>query len=166
MALFLHSADPKVPPQSRWKRLLQQILSPWREFDGILLATVLALTGIGIVAIRSAVWERPISHYWLQQLIMAGISLVFLAMVARIPYERLLRWHWFTYGLTLAGLVAVLFFGTAGGGAERWISIAGVHWYAPVKSPSKGRSPSVKSSAWAFVSQSIICGCGATCQRV
>ncbi len=126
MALFLHSADPKVPPQSRWKQLLQQILSPWREFDGILLATVLALTGIGIVAIRSAVWERPISHYWLQQLIMAGISLVFLAMVARIPYERLLRWHWFTYGLTLAGLIAVLFFGTAGGGAERWISIAGV----------------------------------------
>jgi hypothetical protein len=99
---LLGNVDPKVSSQPRWKKLLRQILAPWREFDGMLLATVLALTGIGILAIRSAVWERPISHYWLQQLIMAGISLVFLGMVARIPYERLLRWHWFTYFLTLA----------------------------------------------------------------
>jgi rod shape determining protein RodA len=113
---------PRRSVTSRFQRL-QQWLWPWKEFDGILLITVLALTGMGVLAIHST---GSSSTYWLRQLIMVGVSLIPLFALARWNYEGWLRWHWVTYALTILALLAVMVVGTSGGGAERWISIAGV----------------------------------------
>ncbi|NJK62706.1 MAG: rod shape-determining protein RodA [Synechococcaceae cyanobacterium SM2_3_1] len=105
------------------KRGLQQWLGAWKSFDGILLLTVLFLTGIGVLAIHST---RSESQYWIQQLVMGGASIAPCLILARWNYERLLGWHWFLYGLNLLTLIAVLFVGVSGGGAERWISVGGI----------------------------------------
>ncbi|NJL99403.1 MAG: rod shape-determining protein RodA [Synechococcaceae cyanobacterium SM2_3_2] len=97
---------------------------PWRELDGMLLGTVLTLSGFGILAIHSA--SNPDGLFWVQQLVMVCLSLMPCLCLARWNYERLLGWHWLVYGLTLAGLVAVMFVGISAGGAERWIPILGV----------------------------------------
>lgn len=99
-------------------------LRSWGELDGALLATVLALCGFGILAIRSASPDG--SLYWIQQLIMMGLGLIPCLCLARWNYERLLGWHWLVYGITLLSLIAVMFVGVTAGGAERWIPIAGV----------------------------------------
>ncbi len=99
-------------------------LKSWRELDGILLVTVLMLSGLGILAIRSA--SSPGALFWLQQLVMVGLSLIPCLYLARWNYERILGWHWLVYGITLLGLVAVMFVGVSAGGAERWIPILGV----------------------------------------
>ncbi len=98
-------------------------LGRWQDLDSVLLFTVLALAGIGILAIRSSGSES----YSTQQLIMVGPSLLLALGLARWNYERLLGWHWILmlYGSTLTALVAVLLAGVEGGGAERWLSIAG-----------------------------------------
>ncbi|MDX2272561.1 MAG: rod shape-determining protein RodA [Cyanobacteriota bacterium] len=102
---------------------IKQWLWAWKEFDGGLLCTILALTGIGILAIYSTGSDHV---YWIQQMVMAGIGIVLLFILARCPYEHGLRWHWLIYGLTLLMLIAVMFVGTAGGGAERWIMLGSV----------------------------------------
>ncbi len=105
------------------KRGLQLWLGAWKSFDGVLLLTVLFLTGIGILAIHST---RSESQYWIQQLVMGGVSVAPCLILARWNYERLLGWHWVLYGMNLLTLIAVLFVGVTGGGAERWISVGGI----------------------------------------
>ncbi len=105
--------------QSPWHHWL----GTWREFDGILFASVLALAGMGVLAIHSTDHSNV---YWTQQLIMAGICVLPCLMLSRLNYERLLQWHWLIYGLTLVSLIAVLVGGTSGGGAERWLMISGI----------------------------------------
>ncbi len=97
-------------------------LGPWREFDGFLLITILTLTGFGVLAIHTTGSDQT---FWLQQMIMAGLSLIPLFILARWNYEHWLRWHWLIYAATILMLVAVMFVGTAGGGAERWICLGG-----------------------------------------
>jgi len=94
----------------------------WRDFDWPLLLTALVLGGIGVLAIRSA---AATADFWLQHLVMIGVGLVPCFLLARIPYTQWLRWHWLIYGLALLGLLAVMFFGVAAGGAERWILVGG-----------------------------------------
>ncbi|GAB4216205.1 MAG: rod shape-determining protein RodA [Synechococcales cyanobacterium] len=110
------------PRHSFWFTLGQQWQQSWRDFDGSLLLTVLTLTAFGIIGIRSAS-SRP--ELWIQQLVMVGVSLVPCLLLARLPYDRWLRWHWFTYGISLISLVAVMFVGVSAGGAERWIMVGG-----------------------------------------
>lgn len=109
-------------PVTHWSGPLRWWLGDWQAFDGILLTTVLVLSGIGVLAIHTT----GSAAYWVQQGIMVGLSLFPCLFLARLNYEHWLNWHWFTYGVTLLSLVAVLFFGTAGGGSERWISLLGV----------------------------------------
>jgi rod shape determining protein RodA len=42
-------------------------------------------------------------------------------------YENLLNWQWIIYGVVNLLLVAVIFIGTVGLGAQRWISVGGFH---------------------------------------
>lgn len=94
----------------------------WRDFDILLLLTVLVLAGLGVLAIRSA---NDTVDFWLQHLVMIGLGLIPCLLLARMNYDHWLRWHWLTYGIALLGLIAVFFVGVSAGGAERWIMIAG-----------------------------------------
>jgi rod shape determining protein RodA len=112
-------------PHRNWLNLtgLSHWIQTWQSLDRILLATVMVLSGIGILAIQST---YPEGSFWVQQLQMLGFSLLPCLGLARRPYTDALVWHWGSYGLTLIALVVVLLFGTTSGGSERWIVIAGV----------------------------------------
>lgn len=104
----------------RW--LKESFLDPWQDFDGILLLIVLCITAMGIAAIYSV---RPDAVFWSQQLVMMIIGLGLVLVLGRVNYHVWLSWHWLTYVVILIALVAVLFIGIEGGGAERWIAIGG-----------------------------------------
>src|SRR3712207_4249809 len=104
----------------RWKSLI----APWQELDWPLLALSVGLTVFGGVMIRSAELNNGQTHWWLHWII-GGIGLTLVLLISRWRYEFLIQWHWVVYGITLAGLIAVMFIGSTANGAQRWINIAG-----------------------------------------
>ena len=94
----------------------------WRDFDGILLATVLCLNSIGILAIYST---HTTSSFWSQQGLTSILCIILAIAISRIDYRFLLKWHWLLYALVLAMLVGVLVAGVTSGGAARWLMVAG-----------------------------------------
>ncbi len=95
----------------------------WRDLDPLLLVFAASLTALGGLAIRSTVLETDLKEYWIQHLVTGGIGLLLVMLLAKFPYERLLRYHWITYVITNISLIAVLIFGKSALGAQRWIAI-------------------------------------------
>ncbi len=106
--------------QISWKSWIQ----PWQSMDWFLLILVMAMTSLGAVMIRSVELNQGWTDWW-QHLVTAGVGLCCTFAIARSRYDQLLRWYWVVYGVTNAGLLAVMFLGTEALGAQRWISIAG-----------------------------------------
>jgi len=100
-----------------------------RKCDWLLLAACLLLGLYGLVAIYSASMSNdsltggdPWS-FVRRQAIWLGIGLAALGLMVYLPYEALARLAAPLYVLNLAALGAVLVFGSAGGGAARWIGV-------------------------------------------
>ena len=81
-----------------------------------MLIFVLALTSLGIMVIGSA--KHSVQG---KQMIGLLIGLVALVIVSLIDYMWILNLQWVLYGLTIAMLLAVRFFGKDVNGATRWI---------------------------------------------
>ncbi len=104
------------------------------SYDTLLLISVLALLCIGIIMVYSAsavvAWERYQDPYlFLRKKIyftLLGLGLMFLLM--RMEYRRLLKLTLPLMALSLLLLAAVFIpgIGVVGGGARRWISLAGM----------------------------------------
>lgn len=107
----------------RWMRW-KTALAPWQELDWQLMALSIGLTGFGGVMIRSAELNNGQTDWWWHWII-GGIGLTLVLLISRWRYEILIQWHWVVYSITLAGLVAVMFVGSAANGAQRWINILG-----------------------------------------
>lgn len=107
--------------QFRWKTLLR----PWAEVDWLLILTVIGLTAMGGLAIRSTELNRGLMD-WSRHWIIGGIGLFLCLGIARWRYDNLLRWHWVIYGLMNLILVGVLFVGTTVNGAQSWVMIGGL----------------------------------------
>jgi rod shape determining protein RodA len=86
----------------------------------------LGLTFVAGILIASTQRQADYAD-WYQHWITAAVGLVLALQVARLPLERLSSVRWPIYGLTIVSLVAVRFVGTSALGAQRWISIGGVH---------------------------------------
>jgi rod shape determining protein RodA len=104
---------------------LQDLFINWMQMDWLLLILVLGLTFFGGVMIRSTELNQPVTD-WSQHWIFGGVGLVIVLVIARIPYNNLLRWHWVTYAMANGLLLAVIALGNSAKGAQRWISIAGI----------------------------------------
>ncbi|MEX0385445.1 rod shape-determining protein RodA [Spiribacter onubensis] len=104
--------------------LLQRAL----HLDGVLLALLALLAGIGVVVLYSAFGGRiePVHDH----LIRLGIGLGVLVVAAQIPPWRLARLAPWVFGAVLLLLVAVLVAGQIGGGARRWLDL-GVIGFQP-----------------------------------
>ncbi len=89
-----------------------------KDFKFSLLISVLALTCLGIMVIGSA--KQSVQG---RQIIGLVIGLIALAVVSMIDYVWILNLQWILYGLTIAMLLAVRFFGKDVNGATRWIDI-------------------------------------------
>ena len=64
---------------------------------------------------------------WYQHWITAAVGMVVALLLARVPVERITRWPWPIYGLTVASLIAVRIIGVSALGAQSWINIGGFH---------------------------------------
>src|SRR5690606_39992980 len=60
-------------------------------------------------------------HFFKRQLLGVGIGLMVMAVASRVPYRIYRKAALPIFLVTLAGLVAVLAFGTSEGGAQRWL---------------------------------------------
>lgn len=87
-----------------------------KDFKFSLLISVLALTCLGIMVIGSA--KQSVQG---RQIIGLAIGLIALAVVSMIDYVWILNLQWILYGLTIAMLLVVRFFGKDVNGATRWI---------------------------------------------
>ncbi|WP_310487339.1 FtsW/RodA/SpoVE family cell cycle protein, partial [Chamaesiphon sp. VAR_69_metabat_338] len=113
----------KSSNRSSW----QDLFIHWRQMDWLLIFIAMGLTFLGGVMIRSTELNQSAAH-WGQHWLVGTIGLAIVFVIARIPYNQLLRWHWVSYGLTNGLLVAVDFLGSSAKGAQRWISIAGFNF--------------------------------------
>ncbi|MUG97569.1 rod shape-determining protein RodA [Scytonema sp. UIC 10036] len=107
-------------PRVRWKFWFK----PWQQVDLLLFILPVALTVFGGVMIRSTELNQGLTDWWWHWL-MGGIGLVLALFISRCRYENLIQWHWITYALTNASLIAVMLVGSSAKGAQRWISVAG-----------------------------------------
>ncbi|WP_312116079.1 rod shape-determining protein RodA [Brevibacillus reuszeri] len=116
------------------KKLVIQLLTRrfFREFDYILLFTVLAISVLSTVAIYSTTINRSGMEDWYQkQLIWEIISFVCMIAFAILDY-RILRGFlsWIGYGICLILLVCVFFY-PAKNGAQCWITLPGGMQFQP-----------------------------------
>jgi rod shape determining protein RodA len=96
-------------------------------FDWTLLALVLGICAIGILNIYSAVFsigERQFPLY-LKQVQWVLMGLFFMMIVFLIDYRIINEGAYVIYGISIALLVFVAFFGYATRGSQRWISLGG-----------------------------------------
>nr|WP_294465403.1 FtsW/RodA/SpoVE family cell cycle protein [uncultured Sellimonas sp.] len=87
-----------------------------KDFKFSLLIFVIALTSLGVMVIGSA--KHSVQG---RQIIGFVIGLSALIVVSMIDYVWILNLQWILYGLTIAMLLAVRFFGKDVNGATRWI---------------------------------------------
>lgn len=84
---------------------------------------LLALIGIAFVYSATALAKDSAEHgLYLKQLIWLAIALVFSGLIAAVPYRIYMgKSAWLLYGIGVTLLVATLFVGHVGLGAQRWL---------------------------------------------
>ncbi|MBF7072624.1 rod shape-determining protein RodA [Glaciecola sp. MH2013] len=91
------------------------------HIDGFLLFALVCLMGVGLVTIYSSGgqdWDLVN-----RQLTRLGIALLVMVVLAQIPPMAYRRLAIYFYGFGLLLLLAVLFFGVIGKGAQRWLDL-------------------------------------------
>ncbi|HZK24257.1 MAG TPA: rod shape-determining protein RodA [Oscillospiraceae bacterium] len=96
-----------------------------RNFDWLLLLTVCAIVAISLLIITSTtinITGDPL-YFAKRQLIRFAVGFVAMLFILSIDYTYLHRFAPYIYLTVLALLIAVLFVGSDGGGAQRWIDL-------------------------------------------
>lgn len=97
-----------------------------KKIDIWLILNMLALTGIGIVAISSATAYSEDPTILMKQIAFLGIGIVLMILVMCIDYHMFANWYLIIYAGIILLLIAVLIFGKNVNNAKRWIVIAGI----------------------------------------
>ena len=96
------------------------------QTDYIVVICVILISIFGLVMVHSATHQDThFSYLALKQFLWVVIGLGWLVFVTGFDYHKLLQYSWWLYGLNLAMLIGVMLIGKSGGGAVRWLSIAG-----------------------------------------
>ncbi len=104
--------------------------------DALFLVLLLTLLCVGLVMLYSASYAQSeydtgytsSTRYLQKQAVCAGIGLVAMAVLSRIPADFWLRFAWPLYGISIVLLLSVLVVGESVNGARRWINIAGLQF--------------------------------------
>ncbi|MEO1431410.1 MAG: rod shape-determining protein RodA [Cyanobacteria bacterium J06632_19] len=104
--------------RNRW----QNLFKPWHQVDLLLFLLPIAVSIFGGFMIFSTELSQGQTK-WLSHFSMATVGFLLALLIARSRYEVLRQWHWVTFGLTNASLIAVMAIGVSAKGAQRWISI-------------------------------------------
>lgn len=104
-----------------WKRWLQG----WQNLDWVLLLVPTLLMAFASVVIASTQINLDATFYGWNHFFLGIIGVILALWIARIRYEFFLKWQWVIYALINLALISVIFIGTSGLGAQRWITIFG-----------------------------------------
>ena len=102
--------NPSFSYRTRWQRL---------HLDPILLTILFLLIGFGFVILYSATNQNQ--HFLFRQFYRLGMASIGLMFLAQLPPTKIKQWTPLLYIFTLAMLIAVLFMGKIGKGAQRWL---------------------------------------------
>ncbi len=94
-----------------------------RDYDFKLIIMVLALVGIGVMAIGSA--EPALQRRQLAGVVAGAVIMIALSF---FNYSFFLKLHWLMYLGNLVLLALVIFMGKDAGGAQRWLKIGGLQF--------------------------------------
>ena len=97
-----------------------------REFDWMLFAITVAITGIGLLFLYSATPEKSLSlqNVFYRQLVWLAVAFLAFWVTLWFDYKSFLNWAYLLYGINLLLLVLVLLLGKATRlGAERWLGV-------------------------------------------
>ena len=95
------------------------------HFDWTLLTLALAFALVGVLTIYSAnysVTEQQGGGLATRQLLWIGVGIIALLVTVAIDYRHVDRFAYPFYGAVLGLLFVVLFFGSVGGGSQRWLN--------------------------------------------
>ena len=106
--------------QKRW-RLFANV---WQGMDWLLLLLPIGLMIFGSFVINSTQQNLDTS-YGLNHFLLGTVGVAIALWLSRSRYEQLLSLQWIIYGIVNLLLMAVIFIGTAGLGAQRWITLFG-----------------------------------------
>ncbi len=96
-------------------------LSAKTHLDIPLLIALLLLCSIGLLVLYSAADQRM--DVVIRQITRIGIGLTGMCVIAQFPMRTIIRWAPWLFGLGLIMLVAVMFVGYTGKGAQRWLDL-------------------------------------------
>lgn len=94
-----------------------------RDYDFKLIIMIIAITVMGILAIGSA---NP--SFQQTQILGFVMGLFLMVVLSLFDYSFFLNFHWILYIMNLFLLVLVQLMGSSAGGAQRWVSIAGIRF--------------------------------------
>ena len=94
-----------------------------KDLDVKLIILVVAVSILGILLIGSAGKSKQ-----LQQILGLFLGIIVMAVLTIMDYNFILRFYWPIYGLNIALLLMVKLMGSSAGGAQRWVSIAGIRF--------------------------------------
>ena len=96
-----------------------------RNMDYGLVMAVAVLMIIGIVMIHDASSSENVeyAHFWLKQLVWAVIAIAAMFGVALVPFKYFFPFTYVIYALGIILLILTEFYGSVGGGSERWLKI-------------------------------------------
>ena len=89
-----------------------------KDFNFILVISVLALSIIGILAVGSAL---PSAQS--KQILGVAFGVVAMLIISLIDYNWVLNFYWLIYGINIALLLCVKFWGVNYNGAQRWLDL-------------------------------------------
>jgi rod shape determining protein RodA len=96
-----------------------------RDFDWPMFLIVLVICSVGVLQIFSATIGTPWQGYWWKQIVYIVTGALLMWIVAQVDYHYLIGNVFSMYGVAVAALTGVYFFGSAAFGSTRWIAIPG-----------------------------------------
>jgi rod shape determining protein RodA len=113
-----HSLLSEGQQRNSWQpgRLFQLL-----HLDAMLLLGLLLLLGVGLMMLYSAGGQDI--GLIVRQLVRLGVAMVAMLIIAQIHPDRMRDSAYWLYAFGLLLLLAVLFFGTEGKGAQRWLDL-------------------------------------------
>ena len=96
------------------------------RMDPILFVTVVLLNIAGLAALSSISDVAGNSSILTKQAAGSAAGILIMTVLGIVDCERIKKYYLILYPIVIASLLAVLVFGTSGGGAKRWINVGGL----------------------------------------
>ncbi len=95
------------------------------DYDWWLLATTLAICGVGVLEIWSATHASHLAGMHMHQIEWIGLGIILMLLLSRLDYHTIMDQAPLLYLIAIIALVAVLAVGHKQFGAKRWLSVLG-----------------------------------------